>query len=125
MHQMGTPSMSRVSAARRIERIRLELAANIEQIPAFAELASLAGMSRSQLSRNFHRFVGASLRAYVLDLRLKRACELLTDSTQSITATSVECGFYDASHFDRVFRRRFGITPGQFRRRYVKPRKAG
>jgi AraC-like DNA-binding protein len=125
MHQVATPSTSRVSVARRIERIRLGLVANIEEIPAFAELASIAGMSRSQLSRNFHRFVGASLRAYVLDLRLKRACERLIHSSQSITATSLECGFYDASHFDRAFRRRFGITPGEFRRRYGKARKAG
>jgi transcriptional regulator GlxA family with amidase domain len=108
-----TPPISAVT------RVRRRLDQNIEEIPSFTELAEAVGMDRYRLSRTFRKYVGMSLRAYVRELRLKRACELLAISRYSITTTSFECGFYDLPHFDRAFRRRFGITPSQYRRRHT------
>jgi transcriptional regulator GlxA family with amidase domain len=105
-----------------ILRVQRRLAQNIEQIPTLDELAKATGMSRFSLSRKFHRCVGISLRAYVRELRLKRACELLATSRTSITNASLECGFYDLAHFDKTFRARFGLTPTQFRRQHAQPR---
>ena len=105
----------RPATAAAIERIRARIAADIDDIPTLAELAASASMSRYQLSRKFRKHVGTCLRDYVRNLRLERACQLLVKSRQSLTVIAVECGFYDLSHFDRVFRRRFGITPREFR----------
>jgi AraC-like DNA-binding protein len=99
--------------------VRRLLDHNIAEIPSLAELAESVGMNRFRLSRAFHRWVGMSMRAYVGELRLQRACALLARSKYSITTTSLECGFYDLPHFDRAFRRRFGITPSQYRRRHT------
>jgi len=99
--------------------VRRLLDQNIAEIPSLTELAEAVGMDRFRLSRTFRKCVGMSLRAYVRELRLKRACELLAMSRSSITTTSFECGFYDLPHFDRVFRRCFGITPSQYRRRHT------
>jgi transcriptional regulator GlxA family with amidase domain len=109
-----TPPIKAVTGVRRL------LAQNIEEIPSLTELAEAVGMDRFRLSRTFRKYVGMSVRAYVRELRLKRACELLAMSRSSITTTSFECGFYDLPHFDRAFRGRFGITPTEYRRQHAK-----
>lgn len=126
MDPAAIPGNVRGSTAATIEHIRARIAADVADIPTLAELASKATMSRYQLSRMFRKHVGTCLRDYVRDRRLERACDLLAASTQSITATAIECGFYDLSHFDRIFRRRFGMTPREFRARHASsaPRKA-
>jgi AraC family transcriptional activator of pyochelin receptor len=101
----------------KIARILRVLATNIEEVPSLDDLAEAVGMSRFQLSRTFHKVVGMSIRDYVRDLRLKRACALLTTARHSITNIALQCGFYDSSHFAKAFRRRFGITPSEFRHR--------
>jgi AraC-like DNA-binding protein len=83
--------------------------------PSLSQLAARVGLSRSHLSRTFHAVVGVTMRRYVNELRLQHACGLLTRSTLSLTAIANECGFYDLSHFDKSFRRRFRTSPGEFR----------
>ena len=108
------------STASIVERVRAGIAADIEEIPTLAELASTAKMSRYTFSRHFRKHIGTGVREYVRQLRLARACELLANSSRSITRTAIDCGFYDLSHFDRVFARHFGITPREFRQRYTR-----
>lgn len=126
MEPAATPGKLRGATSAAIEQIRADIASDVADIPSLAELASTARMSRYQLSRMFRKHVGTCLRDYVRDVRLERACELLARSRQSITTTAIECGFYDLSHFDRIFRRRFGMTPREFRARHARdaPRKA-
>jgi AraC family transcriptional regulator len=120
MEPAATPGRSRGASAAAVERIRAGIASDVAAIPTLAELASTARMSRYQLSRMFRKHVGTCLRDYVRDVRLERACALLATSRQSITTTAIECGFYDLSHFDRIFRRRFGMTPREFRARHAR-----
>ena len=100
-----------------IKPILALLASHVSDAPRFGELAAMAGMSRWHFSRTFHAVVGVPLRRYLSDLRLKRACELLEASTLSLTTIAQECGFYDLPHLDKAFRRRFGISPNEFRHR--------
>jgi AraC-like DNA-binding protein len=82
------------------------------------DLARMAQMSRSHLSRTFHSVAGMPLRGYIRELRLKRAHALLVRGDLSLTAVAVESGFYDLPHFDKAFRRRLGVSPRAFRARY-------
>jgi AraC-like DNA-binding protein len=91
------------------------LGANAIDAPGLGVLARMANMSRSRFSRRFHDAVGISMRAYVTSRRLRLASDLLQNSKCSITVIALECGFYDLPHFDKVFRRRFGISPHEFR----------
>jgi AraC-like DNA-binding protein len=85
---------------------------------SLAELARVAGMSRSHLSRTFHRAVGVPLRVYLRNLRLERAQQMLTRSPlASLTDVALDAGFYDLPHFDKVFRERYGVSPSEFLRR--------
>jgi AraC-like DNA-binding protein len=98
-----------------IAHVREFLENHYADVPSLPELAAMAGMSRSHFSRTFHAVVGTPLRQYVGDLRLQRACALLRQSTLSLTAIAMECGFYDLPHLDKAFRRRFGMAPQRFR----------
>jgi transcriptional regulator GlxA family with amidase domain len=89
----------------------------LDNLPSLDELAALAQMSRFDFSRTFHAVAGRSLRDYLQDLRLKRSAVLLLTSSQPLTVIAQECGFYDLPHLDKTFRRRFGMTPHDFRRR--------
>ena len=92
---------------------------DLDNLPSLDELAAMAHMSRFDFSRAFHAVAGTSLREYLQNLRLRRSAVLLLTSNQPLTAIAQECGFYDLPHLDKAFRRRFGMTPHDFRRRRV------
>jgi AraC-like DNA-binding protein len=119
----GTSRNARVSFAPTIQRIRAAIAADLEEVPTLLELAAAAKTSRYRLSREFRKHVGVCLRDYVRIQRLERACTLLVTSERSLTTIALDCGFYDLAHFDKIFRRRFGVTPGEYQRRYGQRRR--
>jgi len=61
---------------------------------------------------------GESMCGFLLRRRLERAAQLLRNefyARRTVTDIALECGFNSASHFGQCFRRRFGMTPSQFR----------
>jgi AraC-like DNA-binding protein len=91
------------------------LGRDMADVPAFNDLATMAGMSRSHFSRTFHAVVGMPFRQYILHRRVEQAQELLRHSHLSVTVIAAECGFYDLPHLNKAFRRRFGVSPHRFR----------
>jgi AraC-like DNA-binding protein len=61
----------------------------------------------------------------MLRLRLRRAKELLATSTKNITEIAREVGFEDSLYFSRLFHRREGISPTQFRKHHLTRRGQG
>jgi AraC-like DNA-binding protein len=82
-----------------------------------SSLAAVAGMSPSHFSRRFRSVMGVSFRDFVCTVRLERAEEAITRSSASLTDIALTCGFYDLPHLDKAFRKRFGISPIESRRR--------
>lgn len=80
-----------------------------------ADLAAVAGLSRFHFSRLFQRSEGVSPAAWITDLRLRQATRLLRDHDLSIAMVATRCGYADPAYFCRVFRRLFGVSPGEFR----------
>ena len=56
-----------------------------------------------------------SLMNYVIELRMKYACELLSYSNLSVLEISQKCGYNYQSYFSRQFKKKFGISPNDFR----------
>jgi len=96
----------------------------LEMPVSLPELALVAGMSNRQFQRLFSRELGQSPARFYLELRLKHAQMLLQRSMGSILDVALECGFSEPSHFTRQYRKLFGETPGQARRRYNARREA-
>jgi AraC-like DNA-binding protein len=89
---------------------------------ALRDLAQMASMSRSHFCRMFRHAAGVSFRDYIRNLRLRRAQELLRRPKASLTAIALEVGFYDLAHFDKAFRKQYGVSPSEFLRRRGLPR---
>ncbi|MEQ9641716.1 MAG: GlxA family transcriptional regulator [Alphaproteobacteria bacterium] len=79
------------------------------------DLADAVGLSNRQLERLFNKYLGLSPARYYLNLRLKRARQLLSHTSMPILQVAVACGFTSASHFARCYRQVFGHAPRQER----------
>lgn len=95
--------------------------ANIEEPLATDDIANLVGISRRQLERQFKQYLGSVPSRYYLELRLKRARQLLLDTNHSIVQVGLMCGFSSGSHFSTAYGTLFGITPREERQRKLLP----
>lgn len=88
---------------------------NLHQHLRRDEVAKVAGISPSHFSRITTERIGQSFSSLLTDMRVSRARELLAHSNLSLTEIAMECGFFDQSHFSKVFRSRTDQSPGEFR----------
>lgn len=80
-----------------------------------ADLATVANLSVRSLRERFAEEVGVAPMEYVRALRLRQAEVLLRRTDLSVSDVAGQCGFYDQTHFSRLFRHRTGTTPTAFR----------
>lgn len=85
--------------------------ANIENPLPLETIARQSGLSRRQIERLFKRHVHCVPKRYYLELRLKRARELLLQTSMPIMAISTACGFQSPPHFSKCYRNHFGHPP--------------
>jgi AraC-like DNA-binding protein len=80
------------------------------------DYAKLCNRSLSSFKRDFQRKYKAPPSQWFLNKRLVRAQEQLFSTAKSINDICFECGFENNTHFSRVFRKRFGLSPLQYRK---------
>lgn len=83
--------------------------------PSLAEAAGIAGLSPAALSRLFTRQLGTSFRQFVLESRLERSRQLLTESTMTVGQIARALGYPDVFLFSRQFRHRYAQPPSALR----------
>lgn len=79
--------------------------------------ADMAGTNPVYLSKAFKQITGVNYIDYLTDLRLKKAQELLVDTTLKINDIAERVG-YQPSYFNRIFKKHVGITAGEFRQKH-------
>jgi AraC family transcriptional regulator len=84
---------------------------------SMARVAQAAGRHEIHVAREFRRFYGTSVGAYLRRLRTEKAAQLLAATQQTITDIALDCGFASHSHLCREFKARFGVTPSRYRAR--------
>lgn len=72
-------------------------------------------VSLSHLSTVFKHATGTNLSTYVTELRMEKACSLLSDIRYSISEISVLSGYNDAKYFAKLFKKKTGNTPSEYR----------
>lgn len=107
-----------VSRLGRMSAIKAYIIAKIDD-PALclADIAAHQGISSSYVRKLFTA-EGQKFTTYVLDIRLEKVSRMLIDPearSHSISAVALKCGFNDVSYFNRVFRKRYGCTPSDWR----------
>ena len=76
------------------------------------------GVNGSYLSNLFRRETGKTITQYVTDQRLKHAENLLRYTNKPVRSVAVEVGIGDAQYFSRLFRKKTGMKPTEYRRKY-------
>lgn len=102
-----------------IERIyfaRDLLLENLISPPGLFELAKITGMNHFKLNRGFKEVFGNTVFGYLRELRLKEAKRLLEKGEMNVTEVSLSVGYSCLSHFAKIFKEHYGVSPGRFLR---------
>ena len=78
-------------------------------------IAAHLGIDRTHLFRVFRRHLGLSPQEYLLEFRIRKACELLRHTALGVGEVACSVGFDRPAHFSAVFRARRGVSPREFR----------
>ena len=81
-------------------------------------LIELSGYSKSHLQRLMHKHYGVSLHEFVLHARMEMAYNLLTLTNMHMEELSEQLGYASFSHFNKIFKQNYGITPAALRKKY-------
>lgn len=84
-----------------------------------AKLAERCNMSEVYFRKLFTEHFGNSPKQFIIDLRIQKAKQLLSEGVLSISLISESCGFSNPYHFCRIFKQHAGITPSRFREENV------
>ena len=79
------------------------------------EFANSMHVSHTYLTRIFRKYMGTPPLHYIHLKRLEYACQLLSNTTLTCEVIAEMAGFYDASHFHRMFQKQFGCAPSTYR----------
>ncbi len=113
-YRVGQADLHRDEA---IAALQSWLTKHLNQPVTLADLAAESGLSQRSLSRRFKLATGQSPLDYLNTMRLRTARELLQQSNLSIAELAQTVGISDPNYFSRLFRREYGETPGNYRRK--------
>lgn len=100
----------------RLQRVREFIDVQYMYDPTIDILADVAHLSRSHFLRLYKAAFGSTPHQDLLDIKLKAACVLLGESGRSVTEVSEHAGFGNRCAFSRVFNKRYGMSPREYRK---------
>ncbi|WP_313198130.1 AraC family transcriptional regulator [Rhizobium sp.] len=100
----------------KMKKVRAFILNNLSVNISADSMAAVCGLSTTHFQRAFGRSFGCSPHRYVTKLRLELARQILLETDWPIKFIALECGMSDQSHFNKVLKREFGITPWMLRR---------
>lgn len=120
---LADPTMAPVASAAdpRLQKVLDHLENRFDKPVDVPKLAGIACLSPSALHRMFQRHTKLTPIAYVMRLRIGRACAMLMNNSSSIAAVAERVGYHNLANFNRQFRTIKGVTPRQFRALYRHP----
>lgn len=104
--------------SRRIERAYNYMLENYNKPLRLGDVAELVGMTEVSFSRFIKKRTGRNFIDSLNDIRLGHASRMLVETTHSIAEISMLCGFNNLSNFNRIFKKKKGCTPRDFRENY-------
>ena len=122
---LATSSFAKIAAdddSRRVLKVKNFISSNYRNELRLNQLADIAGMSPSAFSRFFKLHTGRNLTDYILDTRLGSAARMLVDTNRSVSEICFQSGFNNLSNFNRIFKKKKGCNPTEFRENFRKTR---
>lgn len=108
------------SDTKRIMKVKNYIDEHYREEMSLEQLASLIGMTPTAFSRYFKLRTSKNLSEYIVDIRLGHATRRLVDTTDTVSEICWTTGFNTLSNFNRLFRKRKGCNPTEFREKYQK-----
>lgn len=105
--------------SRRVETVIEYINQNFDKPVQLSDAARLANMTKVSFSRFFKTHTGMNFIDSLLEIRLGHASRLLIDTSRSIAEVAYHCGFNNISNFNRLFKKKKGCTPKEFRENYT------
>ncbi|MCP9229001.1 AraC family transcriptional regulator [Mesorhizobium sp. LMG 17147] len=110
----GQPAKPVAKTAWRAARLARDyLEENVARIVRSDELEAITGLDRYALSRHFRATFSTSPHRFLLMRRLQRARRMI-EADEPLAQIAIAAGFSDQSHFNRHFKKAFGVTPGRW-----------
>jgi len=101
--------------SRRIEKAFEYMNINYDKAISLTDVARLVSMTEVSFSRFIKKCTGNTFIDSLNEIRLGHACRLLVNTTHAVAEISYKCGFNNISNFNRLFKKKKGCTPKQFR----------
>ena len=122
-HLLSSSSFSHIKVSadsRRVQKVEEYINEHYSADIRLQTLSDLVGMTPTAFSRFFKLRTGKTISEYIIDIRLGIASRKLVDTTMSISEICYDCGFNNVSNFNRIFKRKKGVSPKSFRENYRK-----
>ena len=118
--QFAANVMHQHSSDESLGRVMDYLSRHYSEVIRLSEVAEMVNMSESSFCRFFKQHTSKSFIDFLTDIRLGAASRALIDSSLSIAEIGYDCGFNNLSNFNRIFKKKKGVTPSEFRDNYRK-----
>ena len=103
-----------------IEQIISEFHTSPQYPLVISKFARKYSVSTNHLIREFKKSTGKSPSQYLIDIRIKKAEELLLFSNYTSSQIAEFLGYYNYSYFSRLFKKRVGVSPNEYRTRMMR-----
>ncbi len=111
---------ARSSSVHALEKMETYIRLHLSDTLSIEELASVAGLSTTHLSRLFKKKHGMTIVDYITEQRMQLAVQLLADPVMPVSTAALRCGFNNYSYFTKAFKKYTGKTPREFRQEDVR-----
>ena len=121
--ELASSAFAKVEAqsdSRRVLKVKNYIEEHYRDELRLGQLSNMVGMTDSAFSRFFKQRTGKNLNEYIVDVRLGHAARLLVDTTHTVAEICYETGFNTVCNFNRLFKKRKGCNPTEFRDKYRK-----
>lgn len=103
----------------RLSHITNYIQVNYREDLTLEGVAGIFGFSPAYLSKMFQKYAGINYKTYVQELRTQAGYRLLMNTELPVGEIALECGFPDSRSFAKTFRRRYGMTPAEYRKNKI------
>lgn len=121
--ELSSSSFARVQTdteSRRVKKVKEYIMTHYQEEIRLEQMSEMVSMAPTAFSRFFKLRTGKPLAEYIVDIRLGAAARMLIDSIAPVSEICFTCGFNTLSNFNRLFRKRKGCSPTEFREKYAK-----
>ena len=110
---------SKLGSHNRLAYVIEYIGAHLHEPISVSDLSKKACMSESHFHKTCKEELGITPIDYINSERIKLAIKLLKDPTRKIKEIYLECGFENRSYFNRLFKRKINVSPGEYQSKFM------